>query len=32
MPPFGVIKDMYEFIDQKKDNVIDLDEWMQTFV
>ena len=32
MPNFPVIKDLFEFIDMRKDNVIDIDEWLQTFI
>lgn len=31
MPSYIIIKDMYEFLDQKKDGLIDLTEWMDVF-
>lgn len=30
MPALSIIKDIFEFIDIKKDGVIDLNEWSQT--
>ena len=30
-PPFAIIKDLFEFIDKKQDNVLTLDEWMDAF-
>ncbi len=32
LPPFSVTKDMFDFIDIKKDGKIDLDEWLQSFM
>lgn len=31
VPPYAVAKDMFDFIDIKNDNFIDLEEWVQTF-
>ncbi len=31
LPAFSIIKDLFDFIDVKKDGVIDKDEWCQTF-
>ncbi|EGR32182.1 hypothetical protein IMG5_093060 [Ichthyophthirius multifiliis] len=31
MPPFSIIKDMFEYIDKKRDGVLDLTEWMDVF-
>lgn len=31
MPPLFIIKDIFEFIDIRKDGVIDMHEWMETF-
>jgi len=30
-PAFSIIRDLFDFIDVKKDGVIDKDEWCQTF-
>lgn len=30
-PSFPVCQDMFDFIDLKKDGIIDLDEWVQSF-
>lgn len=32
MPPFGIIKDLFDEIDIRKDGFIDLKEWNQTFI
>ena len=31
VPAFSTIKDLFEFIDMKKDGIIDINEWTQTF-
>lgn len=31
VPAFSIIKDLFEFIDIKKDGLIDVHEWTQTF-
>ena len=31
VPPFAIIKDLFEFIDKRRDDQIDLSEWMDTF-
>lgn len=31
VPAFSAIKDLFDFIDMKKDGVIDVNEWTQTF-
>lgn len=31
LPPYIIIKDLFEIIDIRKDNVIDINEWLQTF-
>jgi hypothetical protein len=31
IPSFAIIKDLFNFIDIKKDGVIDMKEWLQTF-
>lgn len=31
VPAFSIIKDLYDFIDMKKDGIIDMNEWIQTF-
>ena len=28
---FGVVRDLFEFIDIRKDGLLDIHEWMQTF-
>lgn len=30
-PSFSTMKDLFDFIDIRKDGVVDLHEWMQTF-
>lgn len=30
-PPFAIIKDLFEFIDKRRDGFIDLTEWMDAF-
>lgn len=30
-PSFPLIKDMFDFIDIRKDGIIDMNEWMQSF-
>ena len=31
VPAFSTIKDLFDFIDMKKDGLIDVNEWTQTF-
>ena len=31
MLPFSILKDLFEFIDIRKDGVIDMNEWLQSF-
>lgn len=31
MQPFDILKDLFDFIDLRKDGVLDIHEWMQTF-
>lgn len=31
MPPYSIIKDMFEYIDKRKDGIIDMNEWMDVF-
>ena len=31
MAPYTIIKDIFDFIDKKKDGVIEISEWMDTF-
>lgn len=31
MPPYTIIKDIFDFIDKKKDGVIEISEWMDAF-
>jgi len=31
VPPFPIIKDMFDFLDIRKDGIIDMTEWMQSF-
>lgn len=31
VPPYAIIKDLFEFIDKRRDDQIDLAEWMDTF-
>lgn len=31
VPPFAIIKDLFEFIDKRRDGVLDLTEWMDAF-
>lgn len=31
MPPYAVIKDLFDAIDIRKDGIIDISEWQQTF-
>lgn len=31
IPAFSTIKDLFDFIDMKKDGIIDINEWTQTF-
>lgn len=30
-PSFSLIKDMFDFIDIRRDGIIDMNEWMQSF-
>jgi len=30
-PPYNIVKDLFEYIDKRRDNMIDLTEWMDTF-
>jgi len=30
-PGFSIIKDIFDFIDIRRDGIIDMNEWMQTF-
>ncbi len=31
MLPFSILRDLFEFIDIRKDGVIDMNEWLQSF-
>ena len=31
IPPFAIIKDLFEFIDKRRDGHLDLTEWMDAF-
>ena len=31
MPPYSIIKDLFDFLDKKRDGVLDLTEWMDVF-
>jgi Ca2+-binding EF-hand superfamily protein len=31
IPGFSIIKDIFDFIDIRRDGIIDINEWMQTF-
>lgn len=31
IPPFAIIKDLFEFIDKRRDGLLDLTEWMDAF-
>ena len=31
VPGFSIIKDIFDFIDIRRDGIIDINEWMQTF-
>lgn len=31
MPPYSIIKDLFDFFDKSRDGVIDLAEWMDVF-
>jgi len=31
IPGFSIIKDIFDFIDIRRDGIIDMNEWMQTF-
>ena len=31
MPSFVIIKDLFDYIDMRKDGAIDIHEWMQSF-
>jgi len=31
MPPYTIIKDMFNFLDKKRDGIIELNEWMDVF-
>ncbi len=31
VPGFSIIKDIFDFIDIRRDGIIDMNEWMQTF-
>lgn len=30
-PSFNIVRDLFDFIDIRKDGILDLHEWMQTF-
>ncbi len=31
MPPYVIIKDIFDYFDKRRDGVIDLNEWMDVF-
>lgn len=31
MPPYSILKDMFEYIDKRRDGIIDMNEWMDVF-
>lgn len=31
VPPYSIIKDMFEYIDKRRDGIIDMTEWMDVF-
>ena len=31
MPPFSIMRDLFDYIDIRKDNSIDIHEWMSAF-
>ncbi len=31
MPPYSIVKDLFEYFDKRRDGVIDQNEWMDTF-
>jgi hypothetical protein len=31
VPPFPIIRDLFDFLDIRKDGIIDMTEWMQSF-
>lgn len=31
MPPYTITKDLFEYIDKRRDGIIDMTEWMDVF-
>jgi hypothetical protein len=31
VPPYSIIKDLFDYFDKRRDNLIDMSEWMDVF-